>query len=108
MADVSSAVISLYVVMIRELAVQTPPTPLQESYFSCTSDVKTNLFNAVGISTGTTSLIISAMAVVLMPVIYLIMEVSSGHELLFLLVCVTFMSTVLVMLMIVLEAKRFS
>ena len=53
----------------------TPPTPLLESYYSCRLDAATSLFNAVGISTGTLGLIISAMAIVLMPLIHVILEV---------------------------------
>jgi hypothetical protein len=53
----------------------TPPTPLLESYYSCRLDAATSLFNAVGISAGTTSLLITAMAIVLMPLIYMMLEV---------------------------------
>jgi hypothetical protein len=63
-------------VSARDLLAGTPPSTLVESYYTCTLDWSTSLFNALGISVGNASLAVQAFALLALPLIYFSLTVS--------------------------------
>jgi hypothetical protein len=62
----------------RDRLASNPPESLVESYYSCVDDPSTALFNAFGISSGNVSLTLQAFALLALPVIYIVLKVSSS------------------------------
>jgi hypothetical protein len=62
-------------VTFRDAIAEIPPTSLVAPYYSCVLTWDNSLFNAVGISTGNSSLAVQFFALALLPMIYIVIVV---------------------------------
>jgi hypothetical protein len=62
-------------VCVREGLIETPPTQLSETYFTCTASSYESFTNAVGIAFADTGALVTIMPIVFIPIIFFALKV---------------------------------